>query len=278
VTRPLFDAGPRLFQPPSGDPATQAVASLRGYAYQLYASGLAWLALKPGEQLYLEVAKDYSVATDNALRAVEVKDTAASTVTIKSRNVLDTLESFVDLTERNPGREVQLHFLSTSSIASERDPEDRVNGEATLQYWRRAAAQGDVAPLKRALLRADLSQRLRAYIEARDDDKLRTEFVRRIHWDCGQLGLESVVAELEAGLVRYGAERFGCPATEKDKLSAAVLQNVLLTIVRPGPRRLTGDDLLSLLTSATGLWLTYQQFENLFTAATKNLAEGEARV
>jgi hypothetical protein len=276
VTRPLFDAGPRLFQPPSGDPATQAVASLRGYAYQLYASGLAWLALKPGEQLYLEVAKDYSVATDNALRAVEVKDTAASTVTIKSRNVLDTLESFVDLTERNPGREVQLHFLSTSSIASERDPEDRVNGEATLQYWRRAAAQGDVAPLKRALLRADLSQRLRAYIEARDDDKLRTEFVRRIHWDCGQLGLESVVAELEAGLVRYGAERFGCPATEKDKLSAAVLQNVLLTIVRPGPRRLTGDDLLSLLTSATGLWLTYQQFENLFTAATKNLAEGEA--
>jgi hypothetical protein len=38
-----FSAGPRLSGPPLGDPATQAVASLRGYAYQLYASGLAWL-------------------------------------------------------------------------------------------------------------------------------------------------------------------------------------------------------------------------------------------
>ena len=35
-----FSAGPRLTDAPNGDPSTQAIASLRGYAYQLYASGL----------------------------------------------------------------------------------------------------------------------------------------------------------------------------------------------------------------------------------------------
>jgi len=41
-----FTQGPRLSDAPVGDPSAQAIASLRGYAYQLYASGLAWLDLQ----------------------------------------------------------------------------------------------------------------------------------------------------------------------------------------------------------------------------------------
>ena len=55
--RQPFNQGPRLPDAPSGDPAAHAIASLRGYAYQLYASALAWLDLKPGEELHLEVAQ-----------------------------------------------------------------------------------------------------------------------------------------------------------------------------------------------------------------------------
>jgi hypothetical protein len=57
-----FTAGPRLNAPPLGDPSREAVASLRGYAYQLYTSALAWIDLRNGEELYLEVAEDYAVA------------------------------------------------------------------------------------------------------------------------------------------------------------------------------------------------------------------------
>ena len=46
-----FNAGPRLLEGPSGDPTTQAVAALRGYAYQLYVSGIAWLGLKEDQDL-----------------------------------------------------------------------------------------------------------------------------------------------------------------------------------------------------------------------------------
>ncbi len=52
-----------------GDPARQAIASLRGYAYQLYVSVLAWIGLSDGEVIHLEVAEDYAVATRNALEA-----------------------------------------------------------------------------------------------------------------------------------------------------------------------------------------------------------------
>src|ERR1700722_19196300 len=103
--RQPFNQGPRLTGAPSGAPAAQAVASLRGYAYQLYASGLAWLDLRPGQQLFLEVAQDYAVATQQALSAVQVKATTAK-VTINSEDVREALDGFVDLVERNPSREV----------------------------------------------------------------------------------------------------------------------------------------------------------------------------
>lgn len=69
-----FEAGPRLTDTPRGD-AVRQIDALRGYAFQLCGSALAWLGLDEGEQLYLEVAEDYAVAAADALRAVQAKDT-----------------------------------------------------------------------------------------------------------------------------------------------------------------------------------------------------------
>jgi hypothetical protein len=258
-----FTQGPRLTGGPSGDPAAQAIASLRGYAYQLYASGLAWLRLKPGEELYLEVAKDYAVAAEDALRGVEIKDTIAN-VTINSDDVRETLDSFVDLVARNPERQVSLHFVSTSKIGLERALDDRVNGEPTLSYWRRAAAGADIAPLRSALSRAGLSPRVRAFIDARDDDALRDEFLHRIHWDCGQRDLPGLTEELGAGLVHYCANRLNISA-QKGQLTAAVLQRILGTVVQPRTteRRLVNADLTQLAVETTNVLVPRQEFEAL---------------
>ena len=70
-----FNAGPRLSDPPKGDPSTEAIAALRGYAYQVYVSSIAWSQLSEGQDLYLEVARDYAVVAGHALKMVEVKDT-----------------------------------------------------------------------------------------------------------------------------------------------------------------------------------------------------------
>jgi hypothetical protein len=269
--RQPFSQGPRLTGGPSGDPAAQAIASLRGYAYQLYASGLAWLDLKPGEELYLEVAQDYSVAAADALRAVQVKDTSAN-VTINSEDIRDALDAFVDLVARNPGREIHLHFLSTCSVGQEQRREHRAGGEPTLLYWRRAAAAADVQPVRQVLGKIKLSDRVRAFIDARDDETLRREFLRRIHWDCGQQPIDGVLRELENGLLRYFVERFRS-SVRREQLTAAVLHRVLLTIIQSDNRRLVDADLLALVVDTANVLVSRPDFETAIQGIGARMAD-----
>lgn len=264
-----FTAGPRLSDIPGGDPATQAVASLRGYAYQLYVSALAWIDLRPDQLLYLEVAKDYAVAAADALRAVEVKDTPSTTVTVNAQDVLDTIDHFVDLIARNSGKPINLRFLCTAPISIERKKVDRAGGVPTLEYWRRAASGADAAPLRKVLKRAKLTSRARDFIEARDDDALRRDLLQCIHWDCGQPDLDAVARELGGALIRYGAGTLGATAAEKDRLQSATLFHVLNTIVKPDPakRCLSAADLQIVLEQATAVVLRRPDFESLMRAA-----------
>jgi hypothetical protein len=242
-----YSAGPRLTDDPAGDPRRQAIASLRGYVYQLYASALAWVDLRQGQQLYLEVAEDYATLANQVLQGIQVKYTAQSgSVTINSQDVLDAIDAFVDLIERNPALEVMLRFLSTSEIGRERSAEDRVEGESVLLYWRRAAAGADIAPLRTALTKAKLSERVKKFIDARNDEKLREELLKKIHWDCGRPELAEIKGDLEAMLVEFGSERFQLVPSESRTLPAVVIAKILDTVVGPMPRRLTNADLLKL--------------------------------
>jgi hypothetical protein len=234
-----------------GDPSREAVASLRGYAYQLYTSALAWIDLRSGEELYLEVAEDYAVAAQDALKAVQVKDTGPSTVTINSEGVQEALNAFVDLVERNPERNVVVHYLSTSPIGQERAVADRAAGKPTLDYWRSAAAAADVAPLRKVLLAAGLSDRVKSFINARDDQALRDDFLKRLQWDCGQPDLQAVRDILAARLDRYCSEALGLYADEGEHLVGTVLMHVLTTIVHDKARRLDDFRLRKLLEHST---------------------------
>jgi hypothetical protein len=264
---------------PKGDRAAQAVASLRGYAYQLYASAIAWLNLQADEALFLEVAKDYSVAARDALRAVEVKDKAAAT-TIKSEDVLGTLDSYVHLREVNPGRRVSLHFLSTSKIAKERVRKHQAGPDGTLIYWRRAAAGADVAPLRRVLLAADLTARVRTFIVERTDEQLRDDLIRAIHWDCGRPDLDDVVVELQSSVTRYGIERLDCTAGDGERLTSVVVCHLLMTIINNPSRKLTSEDLLQVLSTAAQVSLPRRTFNTLMNGIARQLmsADGEVSV
>src|SRR6266700_7711670 len=98
--------------------AQQAIHSLQGYVYQLYASAQAWLSLKTKEILLIEVAEDYTIASTNALTGVQVKNTAGS-VTLRSASIVKAINNFWRIREANPSLQVQSVYLSTSSIGRE---------------------------------------------------------------------------------------------------------------------------------------------------------------
>jgi hypothetical protein len=260
----VFGSGPSL-DAPQGDTARQATAALRGYGYQLYVSGLAWLGLGDGEILHLEVAEDYAVATREALAGTQARDTGASaTITLQSSYVREAINSFVDLVHRNPKRTVSLHYLTTSDIGLERSKAHRIAGEAALHYWRRAAAGADVAPLRALILALDLQPATKAYLEALTDDAFRSDFLRRIHWDCGAPGIVEAREELEAGLVEYVASARRLPSHTAKAVLPAVVERLLMTAISEGARQLRRADLLALIDATAIVPVPLEQWTAMF--------------
>lgn len=245
-TTQSFSTGERLGDP-AGDPAREAVASLRGYGYQLYASALAWLRLSDSETLFLEVAEDYATVVGDVLAGVQVKDTAGSgSLTINSPGVTASLNAYVDLVARNTRRTVTLHHLTTSPIGRERSEKGRIEDGPTLDYWRRAAAGAPIAPLRTQLLRLKLKPETRKFIELRDDDALRDDLIRRVHWDAGQAPLEDIADELQSGLIEFAAGVLRLNADVGRKMVDTVLTTILRTSIKPEGRRLRRADLIDL--------------------------------
>lgn len=142
----LFNAGNTAGIIPEGDAARQAVNSLIGYAYQALAAALAWLDIDEKGRLFLEVAEDYAIVAEQALGAVQVKDTEGSgSVTLNSGNIRDAVAAFVDLVGRNPDISVDFRYFTTSEMEA---IVDRPGGIAGLNYWRKAAAGADPSPLR----------------------------------------------------------------------------------------------------------------------------------
>lgn len=263
----VFGSGPPLDEP-QGDAARQAVDALRGYGYQLYTSGLAWLALGDGEILHLEVAEDYAIASSEALAGTQVKDTAVSgNITLQSAHVRQALDAYVDLVTRNPGRTVSFHYLTTSEIGLERSKAQRVGDEPALRYWRRAAAGADIAPLRTLIEALDLKSATKAHIQALSGDAFRSDFLSRIHWDSGAPGLAEVRADLQAGLIEYVASARSLSSQIGRDMLPKVIERVLMTAISKDSRQLRRADLLALIDDAALVAVPVQQLAAAFQGA-----------
>jgi tetratricopeptide (TPR) repeat protein len=243
---------------PQGDTARQAVDSLRGYAYQVMAATLAWLDLGDLNRLFLEVAEDYAVVARNAIEAVQVKDTEASgTVTLNTDSVKDAVSNFVSLRIGNPNADVQLRYFTTSEIGKEKVLSERPGGIAGLEYWRKAATSADVGPLRLILQSDKFSLAVRTFVKDRDDEALRRDMLRKIHWDCGKPDLASLRKELEERLVVIGRDRFHLAAPEAARIADVLIYWVLAKSITKAPaeRVLVRADFYRVVDHATRLFL-----------------------
>ncbi len=193
---------------PLGDPKREAIDSLRGYVYQIYQSALAWTDLKVGEFLFLEVAEDYAITASNALEAVQVKDTKGR-VTINSDDIIASLDSFVEIQEKNPKLNVFLRHLTTSHIGKERSAEHRVGEIPTLIAWRNLAKIGELSELRRVLDNSKLSAKSKSFIGDLSDTDLRERFLRKIHFDCGAPDSKFLSRQLNSKVSELIIERGG---------------------------------------------------------------------
>ena len=60
--------------------------------------------------------------------------------------------------------------------------------------------------------------KVRRFCKARDDEQLRYQLIKRIHWDCGKPDDSTLEQEFEARLIVIGRERFNLPSQEVSRL------------------------------------------------------------
>lgn len=223
--------------------ARQAVDSLAGYAYQLYQTLIAWLALGPDEFLFVEVAEDYAVATTEKLTATQVKATAAN-ITLRTSSVTDAINAFWKLKSKNSGQRVTYRYWTTSDIGKEQGL-SFPDGKSGLAYWREAARSGSaVKPIKDALLTLELDQEVKDFLSTATDSEIRQELVAPIHWDCAQANFQDLktAAELQTA---WRAEMSAQATVAEGRNLVLPLVAHLLSVAttKSLPRRLTSVDL-----------------------------------
>jgi hypothetical protein len=241
------------------DAKRQAIASLRGYAYQLHQSLAAWIALPDDATLHLEISEDYAqIARDPAtletvLTATQIKDTRESgCVTLNSADVKAAIRNFWALREANPGKPVRFVFLTTSPIGQERA--DPIDGAAGLDLWRRAARAGPMETIRAALVtrfasEADEQSGLAQFLRESDDEALRAAILSPIRWVAGSPPIEAIAKDNRSALIVLGQHFGGLPDLSA-RAADILLAQILDAIVGGGDRRLRRGDLLLSLQDA----------------------------
>ncbi|HQT86696.1 MULTISPECIES: hypothetical protein [Acidiphilium] len=248
-----------------GDAAREAVASLRGYAYQIYASALAWLDLPPGSEMHLEVAEDFAVAAADSLDAVQVKD-MQGTISLASKQARDAISAFVKLTNDNPARAVRLTLMTTASVTTERNLEHRTGDVPGIERWRAAAKGGDLGNLRDVLLHLALDADALAFVRERDDERLRRELLRRIEWRCGEGDIGDLAARFEDRVAEVCLEDYGVPWAESPRYAAIILLEVLRVCSRSGSRACTHQELRNLLSQSTHVSTPRRDYDAMVAA------------
>ncbi|ESQ90249.1 hypothetical protein ABENE_12790 [Asticcacaulis benevestitus DSM 16100 = ATCC BAA-896] len=254
---------------PKGEQRRQAVAPLRGYIYQLHQSLAAWMKLKPGDLLRLEVAEDYAViaresqASQSALHTVQVKDTMNSgRVTLNSSGVQKAIESLWKLRESNPDGEVYLTYLTTSKIGKERD-QPLASGIPGIQAWTDVSAgQGNLRALRGALACRFSSGNLGAFLKESSDDELFTQLISKLVFACGMPDTDAVEKSGRKALI-LRRDEVKSTAEAADRAYDVLLGDIFRTVIHPTDRTLDAEAFLHGFRKATQYSLGSQTFQNL---------------
>lgn len=232
---------------PKADAGRDAIHAIRGYAYQLYATAMAWARLPMGATLHVERGSDYMEVAATALAGVEVKSTEGSgAVTLRSPGVVILINRFWRLARANPGRPTSMMYLTTSPAGLEQGAPFG-QGVAGLDYWRQAA--GDVRlvpPLRALLLSLALDDELAAWLQEASDIEVRDGLLRPVRFACGEPHLGDLADLVGDAMVELGAGMGLLPSDCRQAVPAIVL-HLLRLAAESGERAVTAVQLREML-------------------------------
>ncbi|WP_147405982.1 hypothetical protein [Ralstonia solanacearum] len=239
-----------------GDPRRQAVPSIRGTVYQAWCSIDAWLQLSNADQvIYLEGAEDFDVVTKDGAVTIQVRHTGAS-ISLGVAKARDALEHFWALTNKESNRQIEYHYLTTSTVGTEQGGD--FGGLNGLEAWSAARTNTELAKGIASYLLAHLSEQsvLRPFLTAATPTELQARLFSRFHWLTDQPSIDAVRQSVDERIrvLLHQQKRSGSLVS---KVRAQLESHFWQVVVRESSsaRRLTLGELLELVEDATTTYL-----------------------
>jgi hypothetical protein len=187
--------------PLPADVKRQAVFSIQGTVYQAWCSIDAWLRLSSADEvIYLEGAEDFDIVTSQDAITVQVKKNAAP-ISLASAKAHDALENFWNLCSRETSRQIEFHYLTTSSVAMERDAD--FDGLKGIHAWRAAQTNPELATKVSKYLEAKLPANscLKAFLITAAPEIIHRRLIKSFQWFTDQADIEGVKRSVNERIV-----------------------------------------------------------------------------
>ncbi len=239
-----------------GDPRRQAVPSIQGTVYQAWCSIDAWLRLTDAnEAIYLEGAEDFDVARSDSVTTVQVKKNAGS-ISLGTAKAHEALENFWTLSCNESSRQIDFHYLTTSTIAMEKDA--NFDGLQGIEAWRVARTNPETASQVSAYLvtKLGVNSPLRAFLETATPAVVQERLIQRFYWFTNQPDLEVIKLSVDnrITILLEGQRRSVTLTSNVRKYLESRFWEVVIESL-PSNRCLTRGDLLRQVESATTSYL-----------------------
>lgn len=247
----------RKRKPLKANSKRQAHAQLRGYLYQIWHSVNAWLDLADDEVLYLEGAEDFDRVSDNAATAAQVKHTQRN-ITLRSQDVIDTINNFWELQADNPDRRVKLRFLTTSKIGKETRSSFGMD-KSGIEVWSRCS--GDEAAIQKIsdFLQTDgkISEEVNDFLKVSSPQEIYEQLIEPITWETDSKPISYVEQSIRKKLVYHG-DRYSVSHADAQKVVDHLLKEALTVATQEENRELIREHFLKIFAENTRISIPIQ--------------------
>ncbi len=261
--------------PLANDPGREAVASMRGYSYQILRSIETWLDLSDGEELYLEGAEDLDRAGQLEVITEQVKDTKGSgTLTLRNGNAIAAISNFWQHCKRNPGSTIKFRYLTTSEVGTERGMDlslSRPGVEAWEQIRRTPKAESclvDAEIIRNFLLSHDeTAQSLKDFLTSATPEQFVDCVIMPFEWVTGQPNADALQQRIENKLIELGEPR-KISATSSSGALADLHLHAWNNVIHPIRAPLRRGDFIRILEAAGSTTIPTSQLLDLMKQVT----------
>ena len=176
----------------------------------------------------------------------------AESLSLNTEKARKALENFWGLKSREPAREVTYHYLTTASIAIERDA--NFDGMPGIEAWRAAQTNIHLAEALRSYLVSKLppGTALLAFASSATAAEFQAQVIRRFHWFTDQPGIEEVKQSVDDRLTNR-LSALNIPRSLLERVRNQLESTFWDVVIRPRPvdRLLTSADLIRQIDAAS---------------------------